>query len=833
LARAVTISFGLAVALLSHHHARAAMLGEAELRSWLGEPLQVRVSISAAADEEIDASCFSVSRDSQPIGVLRDARTELVESGREKRFLIRTFSAVNEPFVRLVVRYACVGQGASLREYTLLLDPRPETTAPSIAFASTQVVGPSTAVAAPTAPSSGGGQSGQWVVGRADTLEAIAEGVYPRSIKRKARYIAALRTLNPQLAALPDNATLPPGTLLTLPDLRALSSPSRRVVPAGVAVPIATKPPADTRQPSPPPPARADRPARTATPNGAPSSAGADPQTATPPQRNPTLAPTSARRAPAQSSAEGKRFTLKLSGTDIDTSRSAGISEEQRTLLREKQFLLDADDQLAQFLALKNAVKQLENRLNIVQSQLGAAPASATSASSSPTNPAGAPSALAPEVSATNSASGTIGAAGTPPAQPTGPAAAAAQQASANAPPAYTTTSAPTAVRSGGAASLINTLTLLTAVAAALVLGVAAYVWWRRRNEMVASEPPLDLSALTVPPTTASATLASEISDAEQRSERDKQLAEADRQAADDELTLALRASARAAAAPVRSDAPTISLSSPSDLAAPASEGNRVTPSPPLPKLTLPAFDPGATVQLAESPAHSAHDPAAPRAADGDDEIRFDLYDGPLLAVDFPIEATTDAFAAVETFALPRDDGAQKQDEERVRRMQYIHERFPELHLNTLSLDDSDSIIDAARDLIDELSSPETSQVGKADLLRATRARELLTFAHEERPQEMRYWLALFEVLRIEQRADVFGDIAQKFEILFGQSPEWSEVKRIGRELDPSNALYRERAGDTLIMGEIDSSAWLNAARGIQQQVRATALRAALTEEHP
>ena len=63
-------------------------------------------------------------------------------------------------------------------------------------------------------------------------------------------------------------------------------------------------------------------------------------------------------------------FRLKLSGEPLDESRIGKISAEERSLLLARQKLLDADDQMASFLAMQNQVKQLQDELGEIKLQL-------------------------------------------------------------------------------------------------------------------------------------------------------------------------------------------------------------------------------------------------------------------------------------------------------------------------------------------------------------------------------------------------------------------------------------------------------------------------------
>ncbi len=75
-------------------------------------------------------------------------------------------------------------------------------------------------------------------------------------------------------------------------------------------------------------------------------------------------------------------FRLKLSSEPIDESRIGKISAEERSLLLARQKMLDADDQMASFLSMQNQVKQLQDELGEIKSQLtklGVSPAPAAS----------------------------------------------------------------------------------------------------------------------------------------------------------------------------------------------------------------------------------------------------------------------------------------------------------------------------------------------------------------------------------------------------------------------------------------------------------------------
>lgn len=96
--------------------------------------------------------------------------------------------------------------------------------------------------------------------------------------------------------------------------------------------------------------------------------------------------PANKRSPPAQSAGKKPRpeasFRLKLSAEPIDESRIGKISAEERAALLAQHKMLDADDQMASFLALQHQVKQMQSELLAIKlqlAQLGAVPSIAAS----------------------------------------------------------------------------------------------------------------------------------------------------------------------------------------------------------------------------------------------------------------------------------------------------------------------------------------------------------------------------------------------------------------------------------------------------------------------
>jgi hypothetical protein len=109
-------------------------------------------------------------------------------------------------------------------------------------------------------------------------------------------------------------------------------------------------------------------------------------------------------------------------------------------------------------------------------------------------------------------------------------------------------------------------------------------------------------------------------------------------------------------------------------------------------------------------------------------------------------------------------------------RRRYIEERFPEITKGAIVLDDADSVVKGARLFYEDGA--------------IARAVELLQFAIERRPSDIKVWLALFEIFRLERLTGEFAALAKRFQEAHGSSPYWPKVQYFGREIDPGNTLY-------------------------------------------
>jgi pilus assembly protein FimV len=767
---ATVVASGICIAVLGAIYggmafSQSALPKEVDVRSFLGDPLNVRIAVPASLERESGNCQAAIDRNGND-GLLRakDLQLTMVELRAARFILVRSTVAINEPVVSFVLRIGCSGEAAVDREITVLLDPPPFTVAPPV-----QV----TDAGKTTATQSGATASGNWTVVEGDTLLSIAKGIHPRNRVRQKQYLHAMRELNPDLGDIADDAGLKAGTLLRSPDLKTLSgiTPGVRVkAPAAAII---------TRKESGSPNAKSDTAPIAPVKNPSPPEKSARSKTVAPIRSRPSTpaveAPkTSTEKASAKPSAQvaapaaatpkttepATGFRLRLSSAEIDLSRSRNVTDEQRSALREKQLMLDADDQVAALLSLRNTVRQLESRLNEMQLKLAVTPAS--NANKAEAKPAAAEP--APPIAAASAPTVTAAAVDEKPtiALPATPATSpipAAPKASAD---------PPQATASDSLSQYLPSSPTLSAIVGGLLLLLGAWWWSKRgRSRKEASDANADNPLLAVTPATSMGSV----------SKSDAEFADWEGQ----------RSASPPAANGPDTGPPMPANERPADIrSAPARAADVVEPPPEY----------QATVRI-DSPVIFDDTPA-----------RYELDSSPATTVDFP---------------LGLDD---KPPEDRVRRLQYMHERYPELKTNTVSIDDADSVINAARLYYDEGDN----RGGGRD-----KACELLTFAVEERPQEIRFWLAQFEIFRLEGMTAEFGALAAKFQMLFSHTPAWPKVRHIGHEIDPGNPLYAE-SGRPSLGGEtrFDPIAenWLNAPMDFTSDALTSDLRLALLDDH-
>jgi hypothetical protein len=355
------IRHGFAVVLCAALPALAQTLGDIEVRSVPGEPLDATIALGTAAGAPVGAECVFLSRGAPEDGpFVTRANVAVYEDGGTRFIRLKSSERVSDPKSRLRIVIQCPGlPHVAYREYRALFTPAPAP-APAPALAPVQ---PPVAGAFPVRPG--------------DSLESLATLMFPRQRETQRAYIEALRERNPALANLAPRDPIPADAAIELPDLRNLPKVRAPAEPARSAEPTAS-PPARAARPTPPPVATAPAapPPPVAQPVPRKASPAPAPKAQAPAKSEPPPRPVAPPRvAAAPAAAADGRFALRLSGTEIDLTRSRGIDDAQRAKLRERLLVLDNDDQVSALLALRDSMKRLEGRVAELQLKLSGMPA--------------------------------------------------------------------------------------------------------------------------------------------------------------------------------------------------------------------------------------------------------------------------------------------------------------------------------------------------------------------------------------------------------------------------------------------------------------------------
>ncbi|HUP29982.1 MAG TPA: hypothetical protein VM122_07415 [Usitatibacter sp.] len=711
----------------------AVVLGEAQVRSALGEPLDVVIPLKPGPAESIERACFTLPPGNEAgLPDVGPGSVSIERSRGAAALRLRSFASVLEPAVAMRVRTLCPGATSeSVREYVLLLDPRPSGAVPAAAPA---------AEAAPPR-----GVIATILARIGDTLESLARALIPRSSSARRDYIAAMRAANPQLQSLGENEPIPEGTSVALPDMRLPAIARTRPREEGSKA----SPAADT-----PAPVRAAAPRKEAMP----APPRREPRAAPAPEHRETrAAPAPQRREPARAREPG--FVLRLSNAEVDMSRSSRFDEPARQKLRERQLVLDADDQVSALLAMRNSLKQLETRVAELQLKLAAMPPSLAGL--------------------------------TPPAEKAAPAPAPREAQAVKPAPAPEKVAPPPVI----APPVPEPAQQAQPAPVAPVAPQPAATPQPPPPVAVTPEPSPPPPVSSAPPD-APATQA-------------PQAATAEPPAASAEKKPASRAVAR-----------------------PASIGDSLTPWLWLLVALLVALALWLALRISQRKRAEREETGYVEPEMGAEAAVVEYVpDEPVVEP----EPAPRAVARVQERAAMASDAslatrfAENSGELRRR---YIEERFPEIANGAIALDDPASVVKGARLFYEDGALP--------------RAVELLQFAIEDRPREVKPWLALFEIFRLERLAGEYAALAARFQQQHGDTAEWRKVRFFGREIDSGNALYKEDTVNTLeTIGPREARKlaaaasnwdpiaenWLEAPMDFENEVLANDLRRALMAE--
>jgi pilus assembly protein FimV len=225
--------------LLQPITANSAALGDASVRSALGQRLDAEVDIASLTSAEAESVSVKLAPPELwttagiDLGTLQRSLRLSVEK-KEGRHRVRIASdlAVNEPFMHLLIELSASGV-RTIRHYVLLIDPPVLITAPNTLANAAPAAPPSSSVAAAsqTSPSALSGEekpadpSGdqQYRVKRGETLRSIAQQLQPDGVQLE-QVMVSLLNQNPDAFVGNNLHRLRSGSLLTLPAAEAIQA---------------------------------------------------------------------------------------------------------------------------------------------------------------------------------------------------------------------------------------------------------------------------------------------------------------------------------------------------------------------------------------------------------------------------------------------------------------------------------------------------------------------------------------------------------------------------------------------------------------------------------
>ncbi|THF61682.1 type IV pilus assembly protein FimV [Pseudothauera rhizosphaerae] len=219
--------FATVVVLLFPSAAAAVALGEVLSLSTIGEPLQVDLRLSGGSVDEA-GQCLRIVPGAVDAGPWVE-RARISAAHRRDGGVISITSPVpaTEPVLKLGIEDAC--DSRLRREYTLLL-PFPEQ--PSLPRAAAPVAARAAQPRTPPAPAPAPGsqrQEGyqQWTAAAGESLDGIAQALYPEDRALQERFIAATARANPELFPGGDarSRPLPAGTEVLVPPPGRVTAP--------------------------------------------------------------------------------------------------------------------------------------------------------------------------------------------------------------------------------------------------------------------------------------------------------------------------------------------------------------------------------------------------------------------------------------------------------------------------------------------------------------------------------------------------------------------------------------------------------------------------------
>jgi pilus assembly protein FimV len=294
----------------------AAVLGDIQVRSALGERFNARINVIANENEELLSQCFRLIPIQNESNGHFNARLSFESNENGGVLTLRGEEPLQEPLLGFSIRLRCPSEKSASfqRDYNVLLDPREYHAKQSN---DVPLVAPSTRRKLPAFASVWHSQEG-------DSVERIARAYFPQDRASRGRMVDEIYRLNPDLAQN-THARLTLNTEVRLPERKSLLANVDASLKSAVVPEVQTL--------------------------GAP------------------VLKESLQITPDQTLARAAQdgFHLRMSGLSLATNKATQLSPEESLRARERLQLLETDDQTAQLLQFKYQITQLEKQLLTLQ----------------------------------------------------------------------------------------------------------------------------------------------------------------------------------------------------------------------------------------------------------------------------------------------------------------------------------------------------------------------------------------------------------------------------------------------------------------------------------
>ena len=196
-------------------------IGNLSVQSFRDETLIANIELKTDAGEVITPQCISLGKPDaeaeNKLPYLTDAMVALDTRDRKQVISITTSQPISDNSFNLLLKIQCPGQLQISRDFTVLLGTR---TGNVLAIPEqAEAAPPETTPLTGMQPKTGGVY---WSMRPGDTLDGIAQKIYPKEPLYQKKMVWAIVQYNPQVFPNGQPEEPPTGTVIIIPDLRSV-----------------------------------------------------------------------------------------------------------------------------------------------------------------------------------------------------------------------------------------------------------------------------------------------------------------------------------------------------------------------------------------------------------------------------------------------------------------------------------------------------------------------------------------------------------------------------------------------------------------------------------